>query len=178
MGVDALLEIFKARAHRLFPLLRYRVHRSNSHPWMLCVQESKVSEGLRAEVLNSMQSMVAGSGDAVHMDLTTQLVEGGWIELVFDEVLDARNATAPLRGAAVGLIKEMLKDRDPSTVGAVKTRLKAYSQWREYAGSDHALFVPTETVDEVRADVLLLENDGARGTEEAAADAPCAVAAR
>jgi hypothetical protein len=119
-----------------------------------------------------MHSLVAGSADAVHMDLTTQLVDGGWIALLFDEVLDTRHATAPLRVAAVGLMKEMLEERNRATLGAVKTQLNAYPQWREYSGSDHALFVPTETVDEVRADVLLLEDGGAGGGEEATAPAP------
>ena len=122
-----------------------------------------------------MCSLVAGSADAVHMDLTTQLVDGGWITLLFDEVLDTRHAAASLRVAAVGLLKEMLKDRDRATLGAVKTQLNAYPQWREYSDSDHTLFVPTETVDEVRADVLLLEDqDGGAGggSEEATAPAP------
>ena len=119
-----------------------------------------------------MHSLVAGSTDAVHMDLTTQLVDGGWIPLLFDDVLDTRHATASLRVAAVGLMKEMLKERDRVTLGAVKTQLNAYPQWREYSGSDHTLFVPTETVDEVRADVLLLEDGGAGGSEETTAPAP------
>lgn len=113
-----------------------------------------------------MQSLLAGSADAVHMDLTTQLVDGEWIALLFDEVLDTRHATAPLRVAAVSLMKEMLKERDHATVGAVKTRLQVYPQWREYSGSEHTLFVPTTTVDDVRAEVLLLEDEGAGGSEE------------
>lgn len=118
-----------------------------------------------------MQSLLAGSADAVHMDLTTQLVDGDWIALLFDEVLDTRHATAPLRVAAVSLMKEMLKERDHATICAVKTRLQAYPQWREYSGSDHTLFVPTTTVDDVRADVLLLEDGDAGGNEEPPASA-------
>ena len=65
----------------------------------------------------------------------------------------------------------------PTTAGAVRKRLTAFPQWREYSESDHSLFVPTETVDEVRADVLLLEDDGSGEPPAAAAAAAPAAAA-
>eukprot|EP01046_Picozoa_sp_COSAG06_P027581 COSAG06_NODE_2445_length_6866_cov_9.468450_6_plen_88_part_00 len=57
----------------------------------------------------------------------------------------------------------------------MRKRLKAFPQWREYSESEHSLFVPTETVEEVRADVLLLEEYGSGG-DPAAATAPAAAA--
>lgn len=134
------------------------------------------SELLQAEVLNTMCSLLTGSSDAVHMDLTTQLEDSGWVELMFDQVLDTKHASAPLHVAAVGVVKAMLKDRDPGTVGAVKKRLNSYPQWREYASSDHSLFVPTETVDDIRADVLLLEGGEDTAPAPAPVPAPASVA--